>query len=171
VVALKKFCSFVVIPRVPLRKFFNETSSGRGGVEKQHAAGFVACILPGMRDVTRRERTGSRATDGYLVADLEGEFAGNEPSDLVTVVVQTSTSDRIGPPGPARDVTRVRRQIRSTTLAADVDHLHATVPRLRGLVGRGDKQPVNPHPGRLHVAALEMKIVDQIGHHDLRSPI
>jgi hypothetical protein len=87
-VALKKSCSFGVIHRVPLRKFFNETSSSCGGVEKQHAAGFVACILPGMRDVTRHERTGSRATDGYLVADLEGEFAGKNPGDLIAVVVQ-----------------------------------------------------------------------------------
>ena len=41
-----------------------------------------------MRDVTRRERTGSRATDGYLVADLEGEFAGKNPGSLIAVVVQ-----------------------------------------------------------------------------------
>jgi hypothetical protein len=144
--------------------------AARGILEEQGAA--VSRLLPGMRDVAAvNARVPGPPTDGHIVADLEGEFAGNEPSDLVTVVVQTSTSDPIGPPGPARDVTRVRRQIRSTTLAADVDHLHATVPRLRGLVGRGDKQPVNPHPGRLHVAALEMKIVDQIGHHDLRSPI
>jgi hypothetical protein len=87
-VALKKICSFVVIHRVPPRKFFNETSSGCRGVKKQHAAGFVACILPGMGDVTRHERTGSRATDGYLVADLEGEFAGKNPGDLIAVVVQ-----------------------------------------------------------------------------------
>ena len=71
-----------------LREFFDETASGRRGVEKQDAAGFGAGVLPGMRDFTRHECTCTGTTDGDLVSNHEGEFAGQYPCDLVAVVMQ-----------------------------------------------------------------------------------
>jgi hypothetical protein len=73
---------------VPLRKLLDEVSGGGRSVKKQHTAGFLAGVLPSMRDVTRHECTGPRAAGRHLVADLEGEFAGNDPSNLIAVVVQ-----------------------------------------------------------------------------------
>src|SRR5690242_1705093 len=41
-----------------------------------------------MRHVPRHERACSRATDGHFVADLEGDLSGDDPGDLIAVVVQ-----------------------------------------------------------------------------------
>ncbi len=41
-----------------------------------------------MRDVAREERAGAGPADGDLVADLEGDLAGEHPGDLVAVAVQ-----------------------------------------------------------------------------------
>jgi hypothetical protein len=41
-----------------------------------------------MRDVAREERAGAGPADGNLVADLEGDLAGEHPRDLVAVAVQ-----------------------------------------------------------------------------------
>src|SRR5713226_6745417 len=87
-VALEEFVAFVVVCRAALRERLDIAAGGGRGVEKQHAAGFAAGVLPGMRDVARHERAGAGPADGDLVADLEGEPAGEHPSDLVAVAVQ-----------------------------------------------------------------------------------
>ena len=87
-VALEEFVAFVRVGRSMLRERLDITAGAGRGVEKQHAAGFVAGVLPGMRDVARHERAGAGPADGDLVTDLECELAGEHPGDLIAVVVQ-----------------------------------------------------------------------------------
>jgi hypothetical protein len=95
-VALIEFVAFVVVARAAFRERFNEDARGGRGVEKQHAAGFAAAVLPGMRDVAGHERAGAGPADGNLVADLEGDLTGEDPGDLVAVAVQMDWLGVIG---------------------------------------------------------------------------
>src|SRR5712691_673881 len=67
---------------------FDQTACPGRSIEKQHAAGFRAGALPGMRHATRHEGAGAGAADRDLVADLEGDLAGEDIGHLVAVVVQ-----------------------------------------------------------------------------------
>src|SRR5262249_3594515 len=87
-VALIEFGAFVVVDRAALRERLNEAACIGRGVEKQHAAGVATGILPGMWDIARHECAGARPADGNVVADLESEFAGEHPGDLVAVTMQ-----------------------------------------------------------------------------------
>src|SRR5207249_3962259 len=82
--------AFVVADRAggTLQEFLDVAASGGRGVEKQDAAGFAARVLPSMRDVAREKRARAGPADGDLVADLEGDLAGEDPGDLVAVAVQ-----------------------------------------------------------------------------------
>jgi hypothetical protein len=68
-VALIELVAFVVVCRAVLRERFDEAASSGRGIEKQHAAGFAAGVLPGMRDIARNERASAGLADGNLVAD------------------------------------------------------------------------------------------------------
>src|SRR5262245_41528937 len=99
VIALAESVAFVVVHRAGglLQELLHVATSGGRGVQKQDAAGFAARALPGVRDVAREERAGAWATDGHLVADLEGDLAGEHPVDLVAVTVQME--EALGPDG------------------------------------------------------------------------
>src|SRR6266851_6692405 len=72
-VALEEFVAFVVVCRAVLRERLDIAAGGGRGVEKQHAAGFAAGVLPGMRDVARHERASAGPADG---ADRRARFRG-----------------------------------------------------------------------------------------------
>src|SRR5450755_2972733 len=69
-VAPEEFVAFVGVGRSMLRERLDIAAGAGRGVEKQHAAGFVAGVLPGIRDVARHERAGAGPADGDLVTDL-----------------------------------------------------------------------------------------------------
>src|SRR5258705_13846644 len=89
-VALADPLAFVFVDRTrgALQERLDVGAGGGRGVEKQHAAGFAAGVLPGMRDVAREERAGAGTADADLLADLEGDLALEHPSDLVAVAVK-----------------------------------------------------------------------------------
>src|SRR5437764_3930083 len=58
------------------------------GVQKQHPPGLGAGALPGMRHAARHEGVGAGTADRDLVADQEGDLAGEDIGDLVAVMVQ-----------------------------------------------------------------------------------
>src|SRR6266478_6694451 len=100
-VALEYVCQLALIHRCefaagPLLLFDQPARPGRS-IEKQHAPGFRAGALPGMRHATRHEGAGARAADRDLVADLEGDLAGEDIGHLVAVVVQVEGA--LGPGG------------------------------------------------------------------------
>src|SRR6267378_3180576 len=70
------------------RRLPSGTARDGRGVEKQDAAGVATRALPGVRDVAREERAGAGPADGNLVADLEGNLAGEHPGDLVAFAVE-----------------------------------------------------------------------------------
>src|SRR5260370_40051014 len=88
-VAPADFVAFVFVDRTAgaLQERLDVGAGGGRGVEKQHAAGFAAGVLPGMRDVAREERAGAGPADADLLADLEGDPGGEPPGDLVAVGV------------------------------------------------------------------------------------
>src|SRR5262245_47018982 len=89
VVALAKFEALVVVHRVGVVQELLDVAAGGGrGVQNQDGAGFAAGALPGMRDVAREERAGAGAADTHIVADLEGDLAGEHPRNLVAVAVE-----------------------------------------------------------------------------------
>src|SRR5437667_11673566 len=88
VVALAELVALVVVNRAVAQELLDVAASCGRGVHEQDAAGFAAGALPGMRDAGREERAGAGPADGDLVADLEGELAGEHPGDLVAVAVQ-----------------------------------------------------------------------------------
>src|SRR6267378_8362348 len=67
---------------------FDQPACFGRSVEKQHASGFRAGALPGMRHATWHEGAGTGAADRDLIADLEGDFAAQDIGHLVAVVVQ-----------------------------------------------------------------------------------
>src|SRR5881397_3921423 len=76
-VALAEFVAFIVVDRAgAVQELLDVAARGGRGVEKQHAAGFAAGVLPSMRDVTREERAGSGPADGNIVADPKADLAG-----------------------------------------------------------------------------------------------
>ena len=77
--ALEEFIVFVRVCRSMLRERLDITAGAGSDVETQYAAGFVAGVLPGMRDVVRHERAGAGHADGDLVTDL---------GDLIDVAAQ-----------------------------------------------------------------------------------
>src|SRR5207247_8536518 len=89
-VALAEFVAFVVVDRAggALQELLDVAAGGGRGVHEQDAAGFAAGALPGMRDVAREERAGAGPADGDLVADLEGDLAGEHQGDRVAVAVK-----------------------------------------------------------------------------------
>src|SRR5262245_29727848 len=92
-VALAKLLAFVGGHRrrgadAAMHELLHVTTGGRRRVEEQHTAGFGARVLPGMRNVARKERAGARPADAHVVADLEGNLALEHPGDFITVVVQ-----------------------------------------------------------------------------------
>src|SRR5262249_34677305 len=79
-VALAECPALVGIHRArTIQELLDVAAGASGGVEKQDSAGFAAGVPPGVRDVVREERAGTGATDGDLVADLEGDLAGEHP--------------------------------------------------------------------------------------------
>ena len=74
--------------RAALRERFNKTAGGGRRVEKQHAGGFAAAVLPRMWEIARHERAGAGPAYGHLIADLQGHLAREHPGDLVVVAVQ-----------------------------------------------------------------------------------
>src|SRR5207249_6081580 len=81
VVALAELVALVVVNRAVAQELLDVAASCGRGVHEQDAAGFAAGALPGMRDVAREERAGAGPADGDLVADLEGDLAGEHPGD------------------------------------------------------------------------------------------
>ena len=54
------------------RQLFLEKAAGTGrGIEKQHASGFSAGVLPGVWDAAWQKRAGPRPADGDLISDLK----------------------------------------------------------------------------------------------------
>src|SRR2546429_4122252 len=88
VVAVAELVAFVVVDRAVVQELLDVAAGCGRGVHEQDSAGFAAGALPGMRDVAREERAGAGPADGDLVADLEGDFAGEHPGNLVAVAVQ-----------------------------------------------------------------------------------
>src|SRR2546428_12076804 len=88
VVAVAGLVAFVVVGWAVVQGLPDVAAGCGRGVHEQDAAGFAAGALPGMRDVAREERAGAGPADGDLVADLEGDLAGQHPGDLVAVAVQ-----------------------------------------------------------------------------------
>src|SRR6267142_6697325 len=88
VVAIAELIAFVVVDRAVVQELLDVAAGCGRGVHEQDAAGFAAGALPGMWDVAREERAGAGPADGDLVADLEGDLAGEHPGDLVAVAVQ-----------------------------------------------------------------------------------
>src|SRR5216683_2949164 len=80
----------------PLLLFYQPACPGRS-IEKQHAPGFRAGALPGMRHAACHEGAGAGAADRDLIADLEGDLAGEDIGHLVAVVVQVERA--LGPGG------------------------------------------------------------------------
>src|SRR5258708_2787996 len=70
----------------PLLLFYQPACPGRS-IEKQHAPGFRAGALPGMRHAARHEGTGAGAADRDLVADHERDLAAQDIGHLVAVVM------------------------------------------------------------------------------------
>src|SRR5262249_41072477 len=71
-----------------LQQRLDEAAGGGRRVEKQHTAGFAAGILPGVRHVARKEGAAAGSRDRDLLADLEGDLAGQHPGDFVAVLVE-----------------------------------------------------------------------------------
>src|SRR5262247_3720525 len=79
-VALAELPALVVVHRAAtLQERLDVATGGGRGVEKQDAGGLAAGVLPGMRDVAREERAGAGPADADIVADLEGDLAGEHP--------------------------------------------------------------------------------------------
>src|SRR6266851_3419134 len=78
----------------PLLLFYQPARPGRS-IEKQHAPGFRAGALPGMRHAARHEGAGSGAADRDLVADEERDLAGEDIGHLVAVAMQVERA--LGP--------------------------------------------------------------------------
>src|SRR6516225_10345521 len=73
------------------RSFYHlleQLSGPSGGVHEQHAACLGAGALPGMRYIARHEGAGAWPADCDCVADLEGDLAAQDVSDLVAVVME-----------------------------------------------------------------------------------
>src|SRR6516164_4678410 len=82
----------------PLRLLEKPARSGRG-IKEQHPSRLRTRVLPGVSEPALHEGTGAGTAHRNLVADLEGDLAGQHIGDLVTVVVQVIgrlRSDRCG---------------------------------------------------------------------------
>src|SRR4051812_19304053 len=91
-VALEDLRQFVRIHRsepaaCALLLFDQPACLGRS-IEKQHAPGFRAGALPGMRHAAPNEGAGAGAADRDISADLEGDLAAQDIGHLVAVVMQ-----------------------------------------------------------------------------------
>src|SRR5712671_6210950 len=100
-VALEYVCQLALIHRCefaagPLLLFDQPTGPGRS-IEKQHAPGFRAGALPGMRHAARHEGAGAGAADRNFIADLEGNLAAQDIGHLVAVAMQVEGA--LGPGG------------------------------------------------------------------------
>src|SRR5216683_4020317 len=80
----------------PLLLFDQPACLGRS-IEKQHASGFRAGALPGMRHAARHEGAGAGTADRDLIADLEGHLAAQDIGHLVAVAMQVERA--LGPGG------------------------------------------------------------------------
>src|SRR5271169_4483885 len=81
--ALVHRCEFAAGPLLP----FNQSACSGRSIEEQHASGFRAGALPGMRHAARHEGAGTGPAHRDLIADLEGDFAAQDIGHLVAVVM------------------------------------------------------------------------------------
>src|SRR5581483_11281490 len=87
-VAVAEKLPFGVGLRPMLEQFLDVAAGSRRRVKKDDAAGAAADVFPGVRDAPRHERAGAGAARCHRIADLERELAGDNPGDLVAVMVQ-----------------------------------------------------------------------------------
>src|SRR5262245_25330372 len=88
-IALAERLAFRVVHRPgPMQELLDIAARASRGVEEHDAAGLAAAVLPSVRDVARKEGAGAETTDADLVADLEGDLAGEHPRDLVAVAME-----------------------------------------------------------------------------------
>src|SRR6185503_2269325 len=88
-VALAELLALIVVHRAgTIQELLDVAAGGGRSVEEDDSAGLLAGVLPRVGNVAREKRAGAGAADPHLVADLNGELAGEDPGDLVAVAME-----------------------------------------------------------------------------------
>src|SRR5688500_15769561 len=80
VVALAELLALIGSHRAgTIQELLDVAAGGGRSVEEHDSAGLLAGVLPRVRNVAREKRAGAGAADPYLVADLKGDLASEDP--------------------------------------------------------------------------------------------